>query len=139
MKTKLLLGLFLASLALPVAAQATPAETKTYGIHLFFDEKEFVDVLTVTKHASGAVEGHMVVPDDFEGKVDNLEFRPATWITGPTLSFDLFVPKNASRPKDLIFHYRGTFFDSSEKQLNGFVTIQGQPGFVASFVGFQRD
>lgn len=109
------------------------APVKTYGIHLFFDEKEFVDVLVLNKDESGVLVGDMHVPNDFDGKVTNLILNEQE------ISFDLLVPKNSSRPTDLIFHYEGKFFDKSLNQMTGFVSIKGEAGFVASFVGFARE
>lgn len=103
-----------------------------YGIHLYFNEKEFIDVLTLEQTPEGELRGRMHVPDDFDGELQNIQLDSAH------LSFDLLVPKNASRPTDLLFHYQGTFFDSSHRQLVGYVTIRGAPEFVASFVGFLR-
>lgn len=107
-------------------------EVGEYGIHLFFDEREFVDVMTVAKNPEGLLEGRMFVPQDFEGSLLNLK------IDGLKIEFDLFVPKNSSRPNDLIFHYVGQFFDQKREQLTGFVTIKGSTDFTASFVGFKR-
>ncbi|MCM2277120.1 MAG: hypothetical protein NDJ89_03520 [Oligoflexia bacterium] len=112
-----------------VQAAAPPA---TYGIHLFFDEREFVDVLTLEKDEADNLKGHMDVPNDFAGDVTNLKLQ------GDSLQFDLFVPKNSARPQDLIFHYEAKFFDTTHRQLAGFVTLKGQKSFVASFVGFLR-
>jgi len=103
-----------------------------YGIHLFFDEREFVDVMTVSKNPEGILEGRMFVPQDFEGPLLDLK------IDDLKIEFDLLVPKNASRPTDLIFHYVGQFFDQKKEQITGFVTIRGSPEFTASFVAFKR-
>jgi hypothetical protein len=105
----------------------------TYGVHFYFDEREFVDVLTISKGENGKLQGHMHVPDDFDQDIEEIK------VEGVDLSFDLFVPKNLSRPKDYIFQYKGTFFDENYKQLIGFATIKGQKGFVAAFVAFRRD
>ena len=110
-------------------ASAADSNTRTYGIHLFFNEKEFVDVLTITGRSSGT----MHVPNDFDGKIENL------LMFGGGIAFDLFVPKNASRPTDMVFHYRGFFFDESEKQLHGDVSMDDGKTFVATFVGFLRE
>jgi hypothetical protein len=131
MKIKLLLALLMCFTGTP--AFAGENQTKTYGLHLFFDEKEFVDVLTLTKAADGSLSGHMQVPNDFEGKVENLV------ISGGTFSFELFVPKNAARPRDLVFSYRGRFFDKSQKQMIGFVTLKDQSDHIASFVALLRE
>ena len=108
-------------------------EEISYGIHLFFDEKEFIDEVKIIYNISlSSVTGTMVVPNDFEGPLLDLQ------VTEETIRFDLLVPKNAARPKDLVFHYEGRFFDRSKKQMIGFVTIKGENDFVASFTGFQR-
>lgn len=121
--------------ALPVlgarAAKAAPVYVGEYGIHLFFDEKEFVDTLTL-RVDEGKVVGVMEVPNDFTGSVSNLA------INHQGMRFDLLVPKNAARPNDLTFHYEVRAFAPDHAQFIGFVTIPGQPGFVASFVGFRR-
>ena len=110
----------------------TSANAETNGLHLFFNETEYVDVMTLER-SNGKITGTMQVPNDFDGTLDNVT------IQGLEISFDLFVPKNSARPQDLVFHYKGKFFDSSLKQLTGYVTIKDQPGFVASFVAFLRD
>jgi hypothetical protein len=119
----------LLALALFTTSAHAADSAGTFGLHLFFDEKEFVDVLTVTRNDTGALRGHMSVPNDFEGEINVISEQ------GNTLAFDLPVPKNASRP-DLLFHYEGRFFDDSKSQLTGFVTANGN--FVASFVAFRR-
>lgn len=127
------ISLLLLLLTVNMAFANVNASTKTYGIHFFFDEKEFVDVLILNKDESGALTGEMQVPNDFDAKVTSLIVKDKE------ISFDLLVPKNSSRPTDLLFHYEGKFFDNSLNQLTGFVSIKGEPGFVASFVGFVRD
>ncbi|MGZ3653597.1 MAG: hypothetical protein ACXVB9_21610 [Bdellovibrionota bacterium] len=119
----------LLALALFATSARAADSAGTFGLHLFFDEKEFVDVLTVSRTGAGALHAHMSVPNDFEGDINVISEQ------GNTLVFDLPVPKNASRP-DLLFHYDGRFFDDSKKQLTGFVTMNGE--FVASFVAFRR-
>lgn len=116
----------------PISAAQAGIEG-TYGIHLYFDEKEFVDVLTVEKLNEGMFSGMMHVPNDFDGTIE------AIHVDGQKLAFDLPVPKNAARPKDLVFRYSATFFDASFRQLVGFVTLANEPGFIASFVGFRRN
>ena len=111
---------------------ATSANADTYGLHLFFNETEFVDVMTLEK-SNGQLNGKMQVPNDFDASLENVT------VHGLDISFDLLVPKISARPQDLVFHYNGKFFDSSLKQLTGYVTIKDQPGFVASFVAFLRD
>lgn len=113
------------------SAQAADTPDLTYGIHLFFNETEFVDVLTL-KNKKGQLEGEMDVPNDFKGPLKNIQFKDKK------ITFDLFVPKNSARPRDLIFHYEGQFFDKSRKQLVGYVTLKDSSEFVASFVGFLR-
>jgi hypothetical protein len=103
-----------------------------YGIHLYFDEKEFVDEMTISQSATGELSGRMHVPNDFDGDLENIK------VNENEISFDLLVPRNAARPKDLVFHYEGRFFDSSHRQLVGFVTLKGEADFVASFTGFKR-
>lgn len=111
---------------------ASAAEPRVYGLHLFFDEKDNVDVLTLSTDAQGRLTGDMHVPNDFDTQVLNLEEKEGT------LSFDLPVPKNSSRPVDLMFHYEGRYFAGAKEQLAGFVTLKGEQGFVASFVAFLR-
>lgn len=106
---------------------------QTYGIHLYFNETEFVDVMSINEIKPAVFEGSMHVPNDFDGKLENIH------VNGLEISFDLFVPKNSARPQDLIFHYKGFYFDVSKTQLMGFVTIKGTQNFVASFVGFKRN
>lgn len=127
-------GIFMMALILTgkMAFAANVQPIGTYGIHLFFDEKEFIDVLVIEKKTDGSLSGRMEVPNDFENKIENVIVKDKT------LSFDLLVPKNSSRPKDLIFHYEGIFFNETFGELAGFVTIKGQSEFVASFLGFIR-
>lgn len=107
--------------------------TGTYGLHLFFNETEFVDVLTLSIDEAGKFKGHMHVPNDFDGDIENVKFN------GNQITFDLFVPKNSARPKDLIFHYKGTLFNEKNDQMTGYVTLKGETNFLASFVAFKRD
>lgn len=126
------------TLLLLLAVFYTPtsyAATRTYGLHLFFNEKEFVDVLTIQDkfaHFGEPIGGTMHVPNDFDGEIIDGVIRENK------ITFDLLVPKNSARPEDLLFHYEGTFFDKKREQIIGFVTIKNQPGFVASFVAFLR-
>lgn len=103
-----------------------------YGLHLFFNEKEFVDVMTIDTNEQGELTGEMFVPDDFDGKLLNIKHD------GLKLTFDLFVPKNRARPVDLIFHYKLQFHAQDAKEFIGFVTLKDETDFVASFVGFKR-
>ena len=130
--------LFLPVLVFTTFAAAAPAVPITtshdqgvYGIHLFFNETEFVDVLSLDFDPAG-LKGHMHVPDDFDGEIANAILQDQQ------IEFDLFVPKNGARPTDLIFHYQGVFFDETRKQLTGTVTIKGEKTFLAAFVGFRR-
>lgn len=125
--------MFLITTILLQQAQAADLPQGVYGLHLFFNEQEFVDVLTFSKTESGQLKGHMDVPNDFAGDIENINLQ------GQEITFDLFVPKNSSRPQDLIFHYRGTFFSGDHRQLIGYVTIKGQNAFVASFTAFLRE
>lgn len=130
---RLSIGIFFLLLSINTTFAEITAPVTTYGIHLFFNEQEFVDVLVINKDANGVLTGDMHVPNDFDGKVSNLVVKDQKII------FDLFVPKNSSRPVDLIFHYEGKFFDKSLNQMIGFVSIKEQPEFVASFIGFVRN
>jgi len=105
---------------------------KTYGVHLFFNENEAVDTLTIQVDVYGKVRGHMSVPNDFEQDIEDVS------LIGDTLSFDLFVPKNEYRPQDLVFHYVGTYFGGDDDHLIGYVTLKEQTDFVASFTAFKR-
>jgi hypothetical protein len=104
-----------------------------YGIHLFFNEQEFIDVLTLQPQNDDSLSGIMYVPNDFEGEISDLK------IDELKIQFDLFVPKNSSRPEDLIFQYEGEFFDKSYNQMKGFVTLKNEKEFIASFLGFKRN
>ena len=134
------LALTLLTLAAVTPAQAGTTTTAAqaditghYGLHLFFDEKDNVDVLTISRDEQGALTGHMHVPNDFDAPVLNVEEKEGL------LTFDLPVPKNSHRPVDLLFHYEARVFDASKKQLAGFVTLKGEKAFVASFVAFRRE
>lgn len=124
-------ALLLVGLAGPALAVADVPKA-VYGIHLYFNEKEFVDELIISRSETGELMGRMHVPNDFDGDLENIR------IDKNEISFDLLVPRNAARPKDLVFHYEGRFFDSSHNQLIGFVTLKGEADFIASFTGFKR-
>jgi hypothetical protein len=95
--------------------------------------------MTVSRDATGHLTGTMHVPGDFDGTLDGLRVVPSADLgRDEEIAFTLFVPKNATRPQDLRFEYIGRFFDRSHRQLTGFVRIQGQTDFVASYVGFKR-
>lgn len=130
MKKLLKIALLLMLINTTILAQNTVSGE--YGVHLFFNEKEFIDVMTLHQNEAGEIIGKMYVPNDFSGKIHNIK------LAGRNLSFDLFVPRNSARPKDLIFHYEGIFFKKDYEQLIGFVTIKGDSDFVASFTGFKR-
>lgn len=132
MKKILIIMSLLSTLTLSVA-KAEDTSSTLYGIHLFFNETEFVDTITINRHLDGSLSGHMHVPNDFDAPLENIK------IINTKLEFDVLVPKNAARPTDLVFHYRGDFFDSTQKQLLGFVTLKGEADFIASFVGFLRN
>ncbi len=121
---------------IPFIAVASFASANTheeiYGIHLYFDEKEFVDEMTISHSETGELSGRMHVPNDFDGDLENLKIK------NNEIAFDLLVPRNAARPKDLVFQYRGQFFDQSRNQLIGFVTTKSEKDFVASFIAFRR-
>lgn len=116
-----------------LSASAYADVTGRYGIHLFFNEKEFVDVIEIQQDEAGKLQGEMFVPDDFDAPLENLEIKDGK------IQFDVLVPKNRSRPRDLVFEYSGQYFDSSADQMIGFVRIKGTDEFVASFTGFRRD
>ena len=128
------LGIFLSTVAESNSPQIMNENVLgEYGIHLFFTEEEFIDTLHFSMDENGNLQGFMDVPNDFAGYISELK------IEGLEISFDLFVPKNRARPQDLVFHYRGEFFDESLVQLKGFVTLKGEDDFVASFLGFKRN
>jgi hypothetical protein len=104
----------------------------TYGLHLFFDERDNIDVVTFHRDDQGVLNGKMHVPNDFDAELTNVAEKDGL------LTFDLPVPKNSHRPVDLLFHYEARIFDESKKQLAGFVTLKGEKDFVASFVMFRR-
>ena len=126
------LTLALSTTTMAVGPSFPPPFTQTYGLHLFFNEKEFVDVVELSSQQPGQAAGMMHVPNDFDGPLANIVQTPQK------ISFDVLVPRNSARPQDLIFHYEGTFFDATHKQITGFVTIRGQAAFIASFVAFLR-
>lgn len=144
MKTLLFMALFtsLSSMAagtappIPIPAPK-PTSLQVYRLHLFFDDKEFVDELEVVRDQTGRVlSGRMLVPRDFIRPIQHITDLP----NAAGLMFDVPVPKNASRPKDLVFTYNVTYFDRSQKQMTGFVQMRSlnpySHTFVASFVAF---
>src|SRR4051812_30201018 len=104
-------------LATSFAVHASPNVKGTYGLHLFFDEKEFIDVLTIYTDTNSNLTGKMDVPDDFTSPLFSGHH------SGADIAFDVFVPKSASRPTDMIFHYDGRCFDPRCEQLVGFAQI----------------
>jgi hypothetical protein len=119
------------SIILSLFSHSAFAAKRTYDLHLSFQEEEFVDVL-VLETKGLYVKGEMHVPNDFSGPLLNiLKF-------GGQIAFDLFVPKNHSRIKDMVFEYRGFYSDNSEKKLIGFVRIKGKPETIATFVAFEQ-
>lgn len=115
----------------------------TYGLHLFFNEKEYIDVLTLSRLGfggpNGTLTGKMDVPNDFTGNLLNIK------VDGRRIEFDLVVPKNPSRPREMLFHYVGQFYDDNHNQMIGYVVSQQrvlgkapQMQFIASFVAFRR-
>ncbi len=126
MAVGLVLGFSVVGLARPLNS------SQVYDIYLYFDETEFVDTLSLSHSPDGELQGHMVVPNDFEGDVENLE------VSAGQIEFDLFVPHNSARPKDLIFHYRADFRDSSHQVFEGNVTLRGERKFIARFRGVRR-
>jgi hypothetical protein len=140
---------------LPITASAAGTTTATtsassiqnkesvkevFGIHLFFDEKEFVDVMTLETSADGKITGAMHVPNDFDAELTDIG------IYHTYFRFRLLVPKNSARPHDLVFVYSGFFNDTDRKQMHGKVEVipqlpdgtDGQPQQIAVFVGFKR-
>lgn len=132
MKSKFVLIMILVCSSFYSFANAQSVQGE-YGLHLFFNEKEFIDVMTLYVDSSGDLRGDMDVPNDFDGKLENIKFE------GQKLSFELFVPRNSARPIDLVFYYEGTFFNKNNKQFIGFATLKGKDEFLDSFVGFKRD
>lgn len=116
------------------AASTKPVvHEKVYGLHLFFDETEFVDTLTLQHQSDGRLSGTMHVPQDFDAPVSNLVLNEKI------IEFDVLVPKNKARPADLIFHYKGQFYSADQKQISGFVNVKDQSPFTAAFVAFLRE
>ena len=112
-----------------------------YRLHLFFgDTKPFLDELVVRVSPEGRVTGRMHVPDDFDADIENVSFDGL----GRRLVFDLLVPKNKSRPVDLVFRYEAFLFPGDATRLAGFARIVksdgnpvSPPPYVASFVAFR--
>src|SRR5688500_10214021 len=94
MKILLTIGLLILQ---STASFAQGSIAGVYGIHLFFNEREFVDVLKIRELQDGSLEGEMHVPNDFDGTIKNVSLDKTI------LTFDLPVPKNSARPTDLIF------------------------------------
>lgn len=69
---KILASLFFSTLIFSgtFASASVPGE---YGIHLFFNEKEFVDTMTISQNHEGNLIGDMDVPQDFSGPLKNLK------------------------------------------------------------------
>ena len=121
----------LMSIVFSLLSHSAFAGKRTYDLHLSFHQDEFVDVLVLETQGL-QVKGEMHVPNDFSGPLLNiLKF-------GGQISFDLFVPRNHSRMKDMVFEYRGFYSDSSEKKLIGIVRMKGTPETIATFVAFEQ-
>jgi hypothetical protein len=112
---------------------------RTYDIHLKLGGHDYVDVLKLTYDEKGELKGHMSVPNDFEADVEGLYFVSVVTSFGvpPRIRFDLPVPHNSSRPKDLVFHYSGSGRANSSAIFDGIVTL-GETEVIGSFVAILR-
>lgn len=108
----------------------TPAIDGQYDIHLYFDEKPFLDTMVLFIDQD-KVKGEMHVPNDFDASIDHFV------LNGLNFSFEILVPKNPSRPKDFHARYEGKFYDATMQTFAGFATVVEDNSFMASFVGHQ--
>lgn len=135
------LVLVLLSARLTHAAEILPQRLAgSYRLHLYFgDTKPFLDDVRLDVSPAGAITGLMHVPGDFDAKVE------AAALSGTRLTFEILVPKNASRPVDLVFRYEAEIFREDPSHLAGFASIvrsDGKPvapgAYVASFLMFRK-
>lgn len=135
----------ISSFALLFSVSMAFADTPTknlegnFKIHLFFgDTAPFVDDLSVQVSPEGKVTGRMHVPNDFDADIENITFN------GSDLKFDILVPKNPSRPVDLVFRYESKIYSTEANQYAGFVTTTMadgkpvKPSYTASFLMFRK-
>ena len=110
-----------------------------YRLQLYFgDSTPFQDDLKIERSPFGAPSGTMHVPNDFDGKIENIVE------IGTQVEFDLLVPKNATRP-EMVFHYTAFVLYPAADNLAGFVTLEKSDGvatvghpYVGSFVAFRK-
>lgn len=115
-----------------MAGQNPPASlTGRYDLHLYFDEKPFLDYVTLQADGAGRIIGTMHVPNDFDAPIEKFEIADRRFF------FEILVPKNSYRPKDLRFRYEGEFFDDTFTVFTGFVkdAESKDKSFIASFLG----
>lgn len=115
------------------------ALTGDYRLHLYFgDSTPFEDDLRIERDAKGVASGTMHVPNDFDGKIENIVETEAG------MTFDLLVPKNPKRP-EMVFRYVTHALLPEAENLAGFVTlvksdgvaVEGNP-YIGSFVAFRK-
>ena len=95
--------------------------------------------MEISESVDGNLTGRMNVPNDFDADLENLS------ASGSTLNFEVLVPKNSSRPVDLVFRYEGQQFVPGASQVTGFVRLvksDGKPQearpYVATFLMFRK-
>lgn len=121
------------------AASAESLDGK-YNLYLYFgDTAAFTDTLTLETDKKGEITGEMQVPNDFDGKISKARFKDNR------LSFQLLIPKNASRPVDLLFQYDLEAFPKDSSKMVGFAKIVESDGkadpkepYVGSVVLFRQ-
>ncbi len=118
-----------------------------YNLHLYFgDSAPFLDELTLRVRPvflpTDELMGHMHVPNDFDAPITLVE-------TGDRrIVFDVLVPRNAARPKDLLFRYETQFMPEDPTKATGFVRLVAEgndageltsiePSYVGSFLLFR--
>ena len=129
----------LSLMALSLTATAGTIFSGDYKLNLYFgDSPPFTDTIHVSHSQSGLPSGTMHVPNDFDAILDGLtKFED-------TVVFTVLVPKNASRPDDMVFRYIANIFAPDSNSLAGFVdliSVAGKPvtktTYVGTFVGFR--
>jgi hypothetical protein len=150
LKPVLALALLFSAASAIASPEPRPAQlVGKYNLHLYFgDSTPFLDVLNLESALifvpGDQLKGDMHVPNDFDAPIMMIE------TAARRIVFDVLVPRNAARPKDLLFRYETQFMSEDPTKGVGFVRIvaEGQPdgslrdiepSYVASFLLFRQN
>lgn len=124
----------------PSVTLTEEALTGSYDLQLYFgNSKPFLDAVHLERGSDFKLKGDMHVPDDFDAPLLNLASDERS------VRFEVLVPKNLSRPEDMVFLYEGTISPHDTTKFAGHVTLTQvgqatleQPEYVASFLMFKK-